>query len=227
MDMNRGFFGAKKNFFHSYPPTGFAVIGYPHMGYLLSLEWIGRVHVALASQFFIIGSSRHQSEVDKVRARTKDLYAGGTKEIPHHLVWTTVSAAVVNGCYYRKVMWCKHEGRFFKRIRSSLHEPQVFRTMARVYTKLWNLWQQRQQQLYMDKMAKTSSTASASASSSFSSNGSESAFPSGLVLDCRLWYGSHEVLVDMAYIEECSEISAELAHVMLEETPKDDGSGDP
>jgi hypothetical protein len=214
MDMNRGFFMDNTNLFHSYPPTGFAVIGYPHVGYILSVEWIGHFHVALASLSFIIGSDLHISEVKKISDRAKGLYkANRQKTLPADLIWTKIPNTVAEGKYYDKVMWCKHKGRFLKRIRSQMYEASVFQNMARVYTKLESLWWQKQE--WQEEQS-----SSASSSSSISASGVTSP-PSGLVLDSKLWYGSHEVLVDMAHIDECSELSADVAYDMLIRTSND------
>jgi hypothetical protein len=206
VDIKTFFFGPKKNLFYSYPPTGFVIVGHPcYAGYILSVELMGRIHVALASMPFILGSDVHKSEVNKISDRARSLYHGGSRDLPDNIIWKPVAADQHYAGHCDKVAWCKYEGRFFKRVRSSLYEPAIFRRMAVIYTELERMWQ--------DHMKPPACATSASPSAAPSSRTSQA--PPGLVLDCKLWYGSHEVLVDMTFVEESSELCPDIAFNML------------
>lgn len=68
MDMVRIFFPATAGApclprFFALPPVGYALVGYPHVAYLLALEWVGKLIVSPISQPFLLGSPEHEAAV--------------------------------------------------------------------------------------------------------------------------------------------------------------------
>jgi hypothetical protein len=74
LDMTRSFFtnwnpGASspsdENYalFYDRPPLGYAVCGAPPLGWILSVEWIGRLFMSAYSQPFYLGSEEHKSAI--------------------------------------------------------------------------------------------------------------------------------------------------------------------
>ena len=65
MDMVRVFFPSPSRdtpappTYFSKPPVGYFLLAFPHVGYFMSIEWIGKLLVAPASQPFFLGSPEH------------------------------------------------------------------------------------------------------------------------------------------------------------------------
>ena len=182
MDMVRVFFPKSgkdaikpgfSRFFHS-PPTGFALVGFPHVGYILSLEWIGRIHISVASTPFILGSKAH---VDAVAALHDESYESPLEfDQKTGAIWNTV---VKDSPLYKKVSWRMDENHFRKILRFDCYKPDVVVHMARVYSRL--------EQLKNDP--------------------SITDVPDAVVLDSKLYYGEHEVMVEMEAVvgKECED----------------------
>eukprot|EP00170_Pyropia_yezoensis_P003516 contig_14670_g3526 len=49
--------------FYAKPPVGYGVVSFPHCGYVVAVEWIGKLLVAPYSQPFFIGSELHKATV--------------------------------------------------------------------------------------------------------------------------------------------------------------------
>ena len=49
--------------FFSHPPLGYGLAAFPHVGYLLAVEWIGKLFVSIVSQPFFLGSPEHKTAV--------------------------------------------------------------------------------------------------------------------------------------------------------------------
>jgi len=49
--------------FFSYPPVGFGLAAFPHVGYLVAVEWIGRLFVSVVSRPFFLGSPEHEAAI--------------------------------------------------------------------------------------------------------------------------------------------------------------------
>jgi hypothetical protein len=49
--------------FFSYPPVGFGLAAFPHVGYLVAVEWIGKLFVSVVSQPFFLGSPEHEAAI--------------------------------------------------------------------------------------------------------------------------------------------------------------------
>lgn len=68
MDTVRNFFpataaGPCPPQYFSLPPVGYAIVGYPHVAYMLALEWVGKLIVSPISQPFLLGSPEHKAVV--------------------------------------------------------------------------------------------------------------------------------------------------------------------
>ena len=49
--------------FYPRPPTGFALVAFAHVGYLVGCEWIGKLFLAPVSEPFFLASSAHETAV--------------------------------------------------------------------------------------------------------------------------------------------------------------------
>ena len=190
MDMVRVFFPAEdavtpcreRRFFHT-PPLGFALVGYPHVAYLIALEWVGRLLVSPLSQPFLLESPQHAAAVaalpDQVYAPPLVLSA---EEVAAE-DWQQPSeeeeeeAAAARG----RVCWRVSQGRFHKLVRGNARTAVQFARMARAYRALQRLDQ---------------ATVGAARPAALA----------GLTGLCLL-FGSHEVLVRMVALEgrQCSD----------------------
>jgi hypothetical protein len=52
-------------FFRS-PPVAFSLAAFAHVGYILAVEWVGRLHVTVVSQPFFLGSDEHRAAVARL-----------------------------------------------------------------------------------------------------------------------------------------------------------------
>ena len=62
----RAFFsdsGVHARRFYARPPVGYGIVAYPHCGYLVGVEWIGKLFVHVLSQPFFLGSDEHAAAV--------------------------------------------------------------------------------------------------------------------------------------------------------------------
>jgi hypothetical protein len=132
MDMVRNFFPATdlepcKPQFYDYPPIGYALLGFPHVGYVLVLEWVGILIVSPITQPFLIGSPEHQAAMRDLPIHA---YADPVT-IPDGLEWHAGSCPdMENGA----VVWSCSGGLFRKRIRAGAHNATGFGRIYRVYS---------------------------------------------------------------------------------------------
>jgi len=49
--------------YYANPPVGYGVVSFPHCGYIMAVEWIGKLFVTPYSQPFFIGSNEHKAAV--------------------------------------------------------------------------------------------------------------------------------------------------------------------
>jgi hypothetical protein len=55
--------------FFTAPPYAFALAAFPHVGYLVVVEWVGKLLATVASQPFFLGSPEHKAAVERVPDR--------------------------------------------------------------------------------------------------------------------------------------------------------------
>ena len=131
MDMVRNFFPATATGpcppqFFSLPPVGYAIVGYPHVAYVLALEWIGKLIVSPVSQPFLLGSPEHKAVV---LGLVSPPYSEPVV-LPLGVTWYAGSCSEV------AVICSSHGGVFRKRVRAEARSAEFFCQMHRTYTAL-------------------------------------------------------------------------------------------
>lgn len=53
-----------KHRFYSTPPVGYGLISFPHIGYFVALEWVGKLFMSPVSKPFLLGSEDHRAAVE-------------------------------------------------------------------------------------------------------------------------------------------------------------------
>jgi hypothetical protein len=168
--------------FYDNPPLGYALMAFPHTGYVLSLEWIGRVFVTVASDTFLLGSGKHESIM---KALVAPVYSDPLVLKDASDGWT----APANGPTADRVSWrTTPEGRFQKLIRYDLYTRAQLVHASRTYRCLQGLFAERP---------------------------APASVPAAIVLDARLLFGAHELLVDMAAVggEPCEDAALSEPHI--------------
>ena len=206
MDLVRIFFPASadgrapgRRRFFSKPPVGFAIVAFPHVGYLVALEWIGALFVSPVSAPFFLGGAEHQAAV----AALPDVDYEPPLELDEALVWRAAAPATASATALAhpppqqapaaasataqtppppvSVAWSISGGRFYKLLLANARSPRRQRALNAVYERL--------AQLHTD--------AAATAPSALEP----------IKRGVRLLYGAHEVLVDMPALADASEMS--------------------
>lgn len=197
MDMVRVFFPAEdehtpcreRRFFQT-PPLGFAVVGFPHVAYLIALEWVGRLLVSPLSQPFLLESPQHAAAVAALPDQDYSAPLVLSAEELAATDWQQHSEGEGGGAACSKVFWRVSGGRFHKLVQGDARTAEQFARMARAYRALQRL-----------------------------DAGEEHGEGEGVVAEAlrppalaglaglRLLYGAHEVLVDMRALpgRQCSD----------------------
>jgi hypothetical protein len=135
IDMVRVFFpnGCPRRFF-SLPPVGYAVVGYPHVGYVLAMEWIGVLMVSVVSEPFVLGTDAHRMAVEGLEDVHYDppTELGSTGDAD----WL---APPLGHPLADRISWRLVGGRFQKLLRYDARSPESFHMLARVYLRLQTL----------------------------------------------------------------------------------------
>ena len=123
--------------FFTRPPVGYGLAALAHVGYLVAVEWVGRLFVSVVSQPFFLGSPEHEAAVaalpdyDYEHSYEDMAFAG----IPV-LTWPRADGTI-------RVIW-RAEGAegddFFKVIRWDSYDADHFKHMLQVYTALSAAW---------------------------------------------------------------------------------------
>ena len=138
MDLVRIFFPASadgtkpgpRRFFRK-PPLGFAVVAFPHVGYLVALEWIGALFVSPVSAPFFLGGADHAAAV----AALPDVHYEPPEELDDAaLCWRVADAPPVP--VPALVSWSVAGGRFRKLLLSSARSPPRQRALHAAYERL-------------------------------------------------------------------------------------------
>ena len=134
MDMVRVFFPATaaaepcaRRFF-ARPPLGYALVGFPHVAYFISLEWVGKLLVAPASAPFFLGSAAHEAAA----AALPDVRYEDPSPRPGGLDWLTPSDPAAR----ERTAWCCAGGVFRKLVRGDARSGAGFAAMHRAYARL-------------------------------------------------------------------------------------------
>jgi hypothetical protein len=202
MDLVRIFFPASadgtkpgpRRFFRK-PPLGFAILAFPHVGYLVALEWIGALFVSPVSAPFFLGSAEHAAAI----AALPDVDYDPPEDLDVTLAWhvTNLPAASVDSpaCATPPpppsspaprppplaVSWSVAGGRFRKLLLATARSPPRQRALHEAY----------------ERLSALRADAAASAPSALEP----------LKGGVRLLYGAHEVLVDMPALAGAREMS--------------------
>ena len=106
--------GSTRRFYYQ-PPIGYSIAAFPHCGYLLGVEWIGKLLLYPISEPFFLGSDAHKAAVDALPdielSECIELDLGGSDVSwacyppggPVQVSWTTVADA---GGRFRKLIQC-------------------------------------------------------------------------------------------------------------------------
>ena len=182
MDMVRIFFpaladGAAPGLrrFFSRPPLGFALVTFPHVGYIIALEWVGVLFVSPVSAPFFIGSAEHAAAL----AGLPDVSYTEPEVLDESLPWRTWSADVARGSRATRreaVSWSVAAGRFRKLVRADARSPARFRALYDAY----------------ERVAALAAEAAAA--------GAPRAL-AAIAHGVRLRFGAHELLIEMAALE--------------------------
>ncbi|KAL3895673.1 MAG: hypothetical protein SGPRY_013455, partial [Prymnesium sp.] len=121
--------------FYSTPPIGYGLIGFPHIGYFVALEWIGKLFMTPVSKPFLLGSEDHRAAVEAL----EDVHFDDFVEVAasgglwHHVDdWADVlvkyCAQAIDKRFY-KIIFCKKFDSFGKHGAAMLWRD-LYRTYA-------------------------------------------------------------------------------------------------
>jgi hypothetical protein len=115
--------------FYAHPPTGYALVASPHVGYLLALEMVGKLLVSPLSQPFFLGSPQH---VQAVGSLCQPPYAAPeVVDLTQVQPWLTA-----RGPRRDLSAWCVHGGVFRKLVRGDARCGAGFAAMHAAYAAL-------------------------------------------------------------------------------------------
>ena len=176
MDMVRVFFPAREDGaapgprrFFARPPLGFAIVAFPHVGYLVALEWAAVLFVSPVSAPFFLGSAEHEAAV----AALPDVRYEEPVPLEAGLHWLTAAPALPSSRPPESVSWAVSGGTFHKLLRADAYSPARFRALFGAYERL------------------------AALAGEAGAPGAPRAL-AAVARGMRLSYGAHEVLVEMA-----------------------------
>ena len=135
MDMVRIFFPAREGGatpcprrFFARAPLGFALVAFPHVGYFVALEWVGKLLVSPVSAPFLVGSAAHKAAA----AALPDVRYEEPRELDEALEWLTPADAPGRD----RVAWSTSGGVFRKLVRGDARSGAAFAFMFRAYERL-------------------------------------------------------------------------------------------
>ena len=183
--------------FFSYPPVGFGLAAFPHVGYLVAVEWIGKLFVSVVSQPFFLGSPEHEAAIVALpdrdyRGDVVDLNLGDVRVMS----WSATESAGLAGtapdsaALPPSVLWSDESSRgpegshiFFKIVLCSAYEPVFFERMFEAYGSLAEAFDK-------DKVSDP---------------------PPASLVPARLLFGAGEVCVTMPWVGGRDAVEADLA----------------
>ena len=124
--------------FFATPPIAYGLAAFPHVGYLIALEWLGKLHASVVSQPFFLGSPEHAAAVEALPDHD---FAGEVIDIAVEgvsvAVWPLEEGARA------RVVWSLEGGadqHFFKLIPCDAFAASFFTRLARSYAALAAAW---------------------------------------------------------------------------------------
>lgn len=120
--------GTAPRVFYDRPPLGFALVGFPHVGYLMVLEMVGLIFISPCSEPFFLGSEVHRRSMEILG----DIVYADPVSPRSDLVWSTPSDAGARG----QIMWAIDGDKFLKVISSSQRDAKGFSNLYKTYALL-------------------------------------------------------------------------------------------
>ena len=116
LDLTNSLFRRSDAVFYAKPPVGYGLVACAHVGYLVSIEWVGVLHVAPVSDPFFLGSDANKAAI----AALADVDFGEPVDIGDVAGWTHAGSA-------RAVAWTARpsDGKFFKLICAEAFAPAL------------------------------------------------------------------------------------------------------
>ena len=124
------------------PPHAFSLVAMAHVGYLVAVEWVGKVFISAVSEPFFLDSERHRAAIGLLP--DSDM-SGGAVDMPVAKVpvaaWPPAPTSA-DDKWQAGVIWRTQapagagEGSFFKIIRGHAYTEAVFRRMFKSYAAL-------------------------------------------------------------------------------------------
>lgn len=185
--------------FHSIIPTGYALLAFPHVGYIVAVEMVGKVFATPLSDVFVLGSPQHAAAIRSLHAppqgnyvdvsRTSEGWDAHPRGVGRSaILWTTVPVVraepvdqsdVAQERFY-KIVTCGAFDGVLKRHQAA----HRFRRLHQVYTVYSMLWR--------------------------SALAADEGMP-GALLPASLRYGDFSVMVDMPFVRGRESTYKELA----------------
>jgi hypothetical protein len=141
----------RRRFFKS-PPVALGILAHSFVGYLVALEWVGKIFVSVVSQPFFLGSPEHEHAIQSLGWLTSRNYSGEMEELemnklllrsypeepekPKRVIWTAAEADIPSG-----ERSCLSTSNFLKIVRCDGFVPFMFSNMFRVYSALSKAWE--------------------------------------------------------------------------------------
>lgn len=177
--------------FFSYPPVGFGLAAFPHVGYLVAVEWIGKLFVSVVSRPFFLGSPEHEAAIAALPDRD---YSGDVVDLRLGDVrvqsWSALAGTASTLAAPPSVLWSDESSRgpggdeiFFKIVLCSAFGPAYFERMFEAYGSL---------------------------AEAFNEDKESDPLPASLV-PARLLFGAGEVCVTMPWVGGRDAVEADLA----------------
>lgn len=118
MDMLHSLFPDNgKHRFYSTPPIGYGLIGFPHVGYFMAVEWLGKLFMTPVTKPFLLGTADHKAAMEALPDVCFDEFVevSATGGSWHHFhddrkLLVKWSARAVDSHFY-KIIYCeKYDG---------------------------------------------------------------------------------------------------------------------
>jgi len=171
------------------PPYSFGLLAFPHVGYLVCVEWAGKLLASVVSEPFFVGSAAHAASV----ARLPDRNFSGS-QVDLRVDDANVSAWPTEPGSRAVVIWrvsppahdaSGADARFFKILRGTAFDASYFRNLFAVYS----------------RYAEARAAAAAAAAAAPAAAGGDRAPPlDAALVDAELLFGAGEVCVLMPWV---------------------------
>ena len=122
------------------PPFAYGLAACSHIGYLVSIEWVGKLFMSVVSQPFFLGSSQHR---DAIAALPDHDFKGDVVDLPvrvpvfawpadpsstPRVLWTSEPSA---GCFFKIIRGDGWDGPYFRRIHAAYSTLSAARSDVR------------------------------------------------------------------------------------------------